>query len=592
MKTVDLLLKDGRIIDVLYGEISPPTSVAIDNWEIAGIGGSYKAKQEIDVRGKFLAPGFIDSHIHLESSELVPIYFIKAVVSHGTTGIIHDPHEIANIGGLYGLTVLHAGTECLPCKIYMTVPSSVPITPPEMGLETSGSHIGIKETELLMDSPEVVGLGEVMNIPGVLNREENIMKKIEIAKKHDKIVEGHAPRLTGDVLKRYIDAGIESDHEVTSFEEAKERNERGMWVYIREGSASRDEEKIIPGYVKKGENTDKLAFCVDDLNTHDLIRGHIDHCIRKAIKLGMDPVEAFRIASHNACRRFKKEKICGAIKEGYFANLVVISAPGNSPENLDKFKICKTFYSGRIVFNEGELCDQLKNYPEEKYDLKILNSVSLAKKYEPKDFTINLGPKYASKEVQVRVIQVKDGTIETKELLERMYADKYGVLDPDPEKDISEAFVVGRHAASKGNVGRGFIKGIGIKKKTPYAISSSIGHDDHNILVTGTNSRDRSVAVNRQQHIGGGIVLVENGIVTREISLRYFGLMSIKPAEQVYNEQQMFNERLYEMGSKLKSPATTLSFVPLTVIPELRLTDKGLVKNYKIVPLIVENQNN
>lgn len=593
MEEADLLLKGGRIINVLYGEIWPPTDVAIKDWKIVGIGGSYKAKQEIDVREKYIAPGFGDMHIHLESTIIRPRYAIEPMVSHGTTYIVHDPHEAANVHGLHGIVSMLAETEHLPCHIYMTVPSCVPATPRKMGLGTSGSDMYVEDTEVLMRCPGIVGLGEVMDIPGVLNREESLMRKIEIVLEHNGIVEGHAPRLTGDILKRYVrNSRAGSDHEVTSFDEAKEKIECGLYVYPREGSASRDLERIIPGFVKKGEKTDKLAFCtsnklafcMDDIDTHDLIyRGHIDHCVRKAIRLGMEPVEAFRIASLNGYQRLKM-KNRGAIEVGYDADLVVISTPGQSEKNLYKFTVEKTILDGKLVFSREE---GLKPFPERKYEPDVLNSVKLAKRYEPEDLTINLEPKYANKEVQVRVIEVKDGTIETKELIEKMYTDKDGILYSDPERDILPTFVIGRHAASKGNVGCGFVKGIGIKKKIPYAISSSIGHDDHNALVTGTTPRDRSVAVNRLQDIWGGIVLVENGIVTREIPLRYFGLMSIKPIEQVYKEQTMFNERLYELGSRLKNPATTLSFVQLTVIPELRLTDKGLVKDFEIVPLVV-----
>jgi len=589
METVDLLLTDGRIIDVLYPEILPPTSVAINDGKIVDIGGSYKARKEINVRGKFLAPGFGDLHIHLESTMVRPKYVIKTMLSHGTTYLVHDPHEAANVQGLYGIMSMLAETENLPCYAYMTVPSCVPATPRKMGLETGGYDIGVKETEILMRCPEVVGLGEVMDILGVLNREETIMKKMEIAKKYGKYIDGHGAGLDRADATRYFSAGPSSDHEVTSFEEFKIRDDLGVWVYGREGSASHDLERIIPGIVKKGENTDKLAFCVDDLSAYDLIhRGHIDHCMRQSIKLGMDPAEAVRIGSYNGCRRLGKENFMGVIKEGYIADLVVISTRNQTEKTFDRFEVDKTIWNGKLVFSRDE---GLVYSPKKKFE-PVSNSVNLAKKYEPKDFTINLGPKYASKEVPVRVIGVEDETIETKELIEKMYTDKDGILHSDPEIDILPAFVVGRHSASRGNVGRGFVKGIGIKKKIPYAISSSFAHDCHNIIVTGTNPLDISTAVNKQQDIGGGIVLVEKGKVTREIPLRYFGLMSTETPEQVYNEQKMFNERLHELGSKLNSPAATLSFVPLTVIPELRLTDKGLVKNYKIVPLIVENQNN
>jgi len=585
MEEVDLFLKGGRIIDVLYGKILPPTDVAIDGRKIAGIGGSYKAKKEINIKGKFLAPGFVDSHIHLESSMITPTYFIKTVLPYGTTGIVHDPHEIANIGGLAGIIGIMAETESLPCNVYATIPSCVPATPEEMGLETSGSYIGVKETEILMKDRRVIGLGEMMNIPGVLNREENIMKKIEIAKKNRKIICGHATGLKGDDLKRYFAAGIESDHEVTSYEEAMERLELGIWVEVREGSACHDLEPIISGLVKRGENTDKLLFCNDDINVHDLMyRGHIDHHIRKSIKLGIDPTEAFRIASYNTYRRLKKEKWLGAIKKGYAANLVVISAPGDSPENLDRFKVEKTIYNGQIVFNEDKL---LVEFPKRKYDFEILNSVKLAKKYEPKDFTIDLGPKYAGKEVPVRVIEIQSGTIETKERIEKMYTED-GTLNSIPERDILKAFVIGRHdglRVSKGNVGYGFVKGIGIKQG---AIGTSVLHDCHNLGVVGTNNLDMSIAVNRLYEIGGGMNLVENGRLTREIPLRYYGLMSIKDPEEVYKEQEKMNQRLHYLGSELKESLATLSFVSLPVIPELKLTDKGLVKNYKIAPLVVE----
>jgi adenine deaminase len=300
----------------------------------------------------------------------------------------------------------------------------------------------------------------------------------------------------------------------------------------------------------------------------------------------MEPVEAFKMASLNGYRRLKMEDK-GAIEEGYDANLVVISTPDQSEKNLYKFKVEKTILDGKIVFNREK---GLIYFPEKKFRPDVSNSVKLAKKYEPKDFTINLGQKYVERGVQVRVIEVEDGTIETKELIEKMYTDKYGILHSDPERDILPAFAIGRHATSRRNVGCGFVKGIGIKKKTPYAISSSVAHDCHNIIVTGTSPLDISIAVNRQQDIWGGIVLAEGGRVTREIPLRYFGLMSTKSTEQVYNEQKMFNKRLHELGSKLKNPAITLSFISLTVIPELKLTDKGLVKNFEIVPLVVETK--
>lgn len=540
---VDLLLKNVRLVNVLSGEIHL-TNVAVARTRIVGFG-EYRAKEVLDLDGYYLCPGFIDGHVHIESSMLTIPEFARVVVPHGTTAVVIDPHEIANVLGLDGIRYMLESSKYNPLSVYVMLPSCVPAT----DMETSGSQLASYDIAPLFGNPWVLGLAEMMNYPGVIFGDGEVLAKIASARGHP--IDGHAPGLSGKDLAAYIAAGIGSDHECTTLEEAREKLRMGMYVMIREGSTAKNLRDLLP--LVTPANARRMMFVTDDRHPGDLIReGHIDHVIRLAIDQGIDPVLAIQMATLNPAEYFGLKDL-GAIAVGRQADMVLF-------DNFKDFRILKVWRAGTLVAEDGKII------PWERPSRPIPLRSSMNIKWEGVDFRI---PAQSSK---VKVIEVIPGQIVTRKLVtEAKIVDGYAVSDV--ERDILKIAVIERHTAS-GNMGKGFVKGFGLKKG---AIASSVAHDSHNIVVVGVSDEDMMRAVKEIEAMKGGLVAVADGQVLARLPLPIAGLMSEKSAYEVEAELEELLRATKTLGCVLEEPFMALSFLALPVIPELKLTDKGLV---------------
>jgi len=541
----DLILANARVINVFTGEVEAG-SVAICGDRIAGVGDYHQAEQVIDLGGRYLAPGLIDGHTHLESSMLDVGEYARAVVPRGTLAVVTDLHEIANVCGLEGMRYVMRRARSLPLEFFLMAPSCVPAT----HLETSGADIGAKALRRVLRWRGCIGLGEVMNFPGVLSADAGILDKINLAQ--GKVVDGHAPGVAGKNLTAYIAAGIRSDHESVALDEAGDKLRQGMYVMIREGSSEKNLDALLPLVTDK--NYKRCLFVVDDRSCADLLReGDIDAVVRKAIRSGLEPVRAIQMATINTAEYFRLDGL-GAVAPGYLANLIAIG-------EFSSLKIDMVFYRGRLVAREGEPL-----FPVYKPRVKGLTS------------TVNIKPfsieamKLVAVEETMPVIELVPGQIITRKRLEKVKVVD-GVVVPDVERDILKLVVVERHKAT-GNIGVGLVKGFGLKRG---ALVSSIAHDSHNIIGVGTNDEDIFTAVKEIEKLQGGLVVVAGGRVLASLGLPVAGLLSDKPLEEVVGELEKLERLAADLGTTLPSPFATLSFLALPVIPELRLTDLGLV---------------
>lgn len=541
----DLILANAKVINVFTGEVETG-NVAVYEGRIAGVGDYQKAKKVIDLAGKYLAPGLINGHTHIESSMLDIGQFARAVVPRGTLAIVTDLHEIANVSGLDGIRYILDSACNLPLELFLMAPSCVPAT----HLETSGAAIGAEELHEILGWQGAIGLGEMMNFPGVIFGDGGVMDKINMAE--DKIIDGHAPGLSGKDLTAYISAGIYSDHESVSLEEAKEKLRQGMRILIREGSSEKNLEALLPLVTDKTYK--RCLFVVDDRSCADLLRdGDIDAVVRKAISLGLEPVRAVQLATINAAEYFGLKRL-GAIAPGYIANMIAV-------DDLSRFNVEMAFYHGELVAEQGE---PLFKLPE-------------SKAKQPTG-TVNIKPfgvealRLKAKGETMPVIEVVPGQIVTRKSIEKVKVSSGGVV-PDIERDILKLAVIERHKAS-GNIGLGLIKGFGLKKG---ALASSVAHDSHNIVAVGTNDGDILAAVKEIERLGGGLAVVADGKVLGSLALPIAGLLSLEPLATVVDKLESLKAKAAELGAKPPAPFATLSFMALPVIPELRLTDLGLV---------------
>ncbi len=544
-RKADLVVKYAEIINVLTEEFIK-ADIAICGDKIAGIG-SYDGIKEIDANGLYAVPGLIDGHTHLEMSMLSVTEFARLVVPKGTTSVIADPHEIANVLGKDGIRVLIEEANTTPLKVFFEVPSCVPSSP----LERSGAIITAEDVAEILEWDDVIGLAEVMNYPGVINGDEEVLKKIEVAKQKGKIVDGHCPMLSGKDLNAYISVGIGSDHENTSENEAMEKLRLGMRVMIREGSVARNLKSLL-NLAKKGYRWCMLVTD-GDRTVRDLIeQGYLDYVYRRAVEEGVDPIKALQMCTINPAEYFRIN--AGLIAPGRFADVVLL-------RDLERFEVARVIASGEPV---GEI-KRTYSYPE-----FVKRSVRIKKPITPEDIKIK-GKGVA------RIIKVIEGEIVTGE--EREYVE--GV---DVERDILKIVVVERHKAT-GNIGKAYIRGFGLKKG---AIATSIAHDAHNIVCVGVGDEDICKAVNRIAELQGGIVVVD-GDVKAELQLDIAGLMSEESAEVVAEKLDKIHEEIKKLGCKLKSPILALSFMALPVIPKLKVTDLGLVdvEEFKVVDVFV-----
>jgi adenine deaminase len=549
----DLVISNAKIVNVFSGEIESG-NVAVYKGRIAGIGDYAKAKKIIDLGGKYLAPGLINGHTHIESSMLDIGQYARAVVSRGTLAVITDLHELTNVCGLDAIRYILGGVRKLPLDLFLMAPSCVPAT----NMETSGSNITAKELRQIIHRKNVIGLGEMMNFPGVIFRDGNVLDKINLFQ--DKLIDGHSPGLSGRDLNAYMSAGIYSDHECVSLAEATEKLKRGMHIMIREGSSEKNLKELLPLVTDKTYK--RCMFVVDDRSCSDLLHdGDIDAVVRKAISLGLEPVRAIQLATINTAEYFGLKRL-GAIAPGYMANFITVN-------KLADFDIDMVFYKGKQVAAQRKALFDI-----EPFELnRPINSVSI-KPFKATDL------KLKAKGDSSLIIEIVPGQIVTKKGMEKVKV-KDGFICTDTGMDILKLVVVERHHAS-GNIGKGLIKGLGLKKG---AIATSVGHDSHNIIAAGTNDEDIYLAIKEIEKLQGGIAVVADGKVLGSLQLSIGGLMSAEPLETVSDKLQNLKRLTAGLGAKLPDSFATLSFMSLPVIPELRLTDLGLVDviQFKIV---------
>src|SRR3990172_7092179 len=556
----DLLIKNGRVVNVFSGQIERK-DVAIFDGMIVGFG-DYQAKKVIDVNGDFLCPGLIDGHVHIESSMVTIPQFAWAVLPHVTTTVIIDPHEIANVMGLKGIRFMEESARRIPLNVFIMAPSCVPAT----HMETSGATLRAKEIQSLFKEPWILGLAEMMNFPGVIYRDPEVLRKIELAR--GRRIDGHAPSLSGKALYAYLSAGIRYDHECTTLKEAKEKVENGMWIMIREGTTARNLKDLLPLVTPK--NARRFLFVTDDRHPKELLEeGHIDSIVRQAIRWGVDPVLAIQMATLNAAEYFRLDDL-GAIAPGYKADILAF-------EDLGQFKVKKVFKDGALVAEDGEM---IARAPRTLSALnnRVKGSVRI-KPMTEKAFLLR------SDQALAKVIQLIPNQIVTRKVMKKVLL-KDGIAYPNIEEDILKIVVVERHRGT-GHFGIGFVQGFGLKSG---AIGSSVAHDSHNFVVVGTNDQDIFKAVTTMKKMGGGLVVVAEGEVLASLPLPIAGLMTDAPVSQVHLRLETLLKAAESLGCKLPDPFMILSFLSLPVIPELKLTDKGLVDvtQFKIVPLFYE----
>ena len=536
----DLVLKNATFVNVFSNELST-MDIAVAEGLIVGMG-SYQGRSEVDCTGKIVLPGFLDAHIHLESSLVSPTEFVKAVLPHGTTTVVTDPHEIANVMGTDGIEYMLQATEDLPVDVRFMLPSCVPATP----LDESGAILDYRAIDSFYDHPRVQGLAEMMNFVGAINGDEQTVEKIVAAQAHHKKIDGHAPDLQGNDLNAYIAAGVYSDHECHDVKDAIAKLERGQFIMIREGTAARNLEALMP--LLTGKYADRCMFCTDDKHPNDLLeKGHIDYSVKKVISLGADPITAVKVACHNAARYFLLNNR-GGISPGYLADFVII-------DNFQDFNIEQVYKKGVLMVDHGEIQDfpspEIEPYLVERahktFHVAALTAEDFAEK-RPRG-----------------IIGMVDGEITT---VDAGYSDRI-----DVEYDVLKIAVVERHKNTH-HIGIGYIQGYGLKSG---AVATSISHDSHNIIVVGTNETDMAAAVNRVVELNGGIVVWDGGQSVAEVPLAIAGIMSDEPLVTVNEKLETAKDAAHKLGVNPGiDPFMTLSFMALPVIPSLRITTRGV----------------
>jgi adenine deaminase len=554
--TPDLVLKGGRIVNVFTGEIIG-ADVAICDGFIVGVG-DYDGSQCLDIGGHFIVPGFIDGHMHIESSMLAPPELARAVLRHGTTAIVADPHEIANVIGMQGLRFMLAASDGLPVDFFFMLPSCVPATP----METAGARLDAEDLLILKGEPRVLGLAEMMNYPGVIACLEPVLEKIRVF--DGSVRDGHAPLLTGRDLNAYMAAGIGSDHECTQLEEAREKIRLGMHVMIREGTRAKNLSALLP--LVSPATLAQCSFVTDDLHPHDLMqKGHLNHLVDLAVKEGLDPVTAIRMATFNTARYFGL-KDRGAIAPGYQADVLVLSS-------LDPIKVTTVFKKGCPVYDAGHLLAEIKPLaPSVSY-----SPMNIAP-YQEDSFMIRAAGK------KIRVIGLIPNQILTQQIVMEAPVRK-GVVVADPDRDLVKIAVVERHRAT-GNIGLGLVQGFGLQEG---ALASSVAHDSHNIICVGCRDRDMFAAVKAVESMKGGLAAVKDGEVLAALPLPIGGLMSELPLDDVAEGWMKVIHAATSLGCRSEEPFMAISFLALSVIPDLKITDRGLVdvNRFELVPFFV-----
>lgn len=547
------LLKNAFVVNVFTDEVKK-MNVLLENDRIIGVGNytDSDADKVRDLSGKFICPGLIDGHIHIESTMMIPKELADVALPHGTTAIVADPHEIANVCGIDGIRYMLEASEGLPMDIYFTASSCVPATP----FDETGAELHAEDIRELYANPRILGLAEMMNFPGVLMKDPDVIRKIKDAKAAGKIVDGHAPLLSGKDLDAYIAAGVTSDHECSNLEEACAKLERGQYIMIREGTAAKNLKALIGLFDPKYNH--RCLLVTDDCHPTDLLnKGHIDNIIRLAAELGADPVIAVRMASLQAAEYFKIQDV-GAVAPGYFANLTIV-------DDLKLFHVTDVYVRGKCV-----VCNEKKaDFESPKVDMeleKMVRNTFHVEKLSADDFVIR------EENGLCRVIELIPGQIITKEVHEEIRFDVNSGIDTG--RDILKLAVIERHKG-KGHIGTGFIKGVGMKEG---AIASSVSHDSHNIIVIGTSDEEMAAAANKIIEMGGGNVVMKDGKDIARMALPIAGLMSDFSAKDTAGFNARVRNAVYELGTPRNvEPFMNMAFVSLPVIPALKMSTQGLI---------------
>lgn len=545
----DLVIKNAKIINVFTKEVME-ADVAICDGMIVGVG-DYEGKQIYDAKNKYLVPGLIDGHVHIESSLLSPKEFAKVSLIHGVTSVVTDPHEIGNVAGSTGLDFMIDDARSVPMNIFVMLPSCVPVTP----FETNGATLDAASFIPFLERPEVLGLAEVMNYQAVATNEATIIDKLRLMKNKNKKIDGHAAGIHGDDLNVYLAAGIRTDHEATTAEEARERLALGMYLMIREGTVAKDLHALYPAITP--ENSRRCLFVTDDKLIDDLVsEGSIDHIIRQVVQLGIDPLQAIQMATLNAAECFGLDHL-GAIAPGYQADFFLT-------DDLTTLPIVDVFTQGNLVVEQGEIIqDRFPTQPNPFTDnLPAMN-------VKPLSNTSFALPIHSE---QAHVIEIIPNSLLTNDLIE-MVSVKDGFFEPSIENDWLKIAVIERHHQT-GNIGVGIVKGFQLKDG---ALATTVAHDSHNIVVVGTNDEDMLYAANQLIKKGGGMIAVKAEKELACLPLPIGGLMSQDPFLEVNTQLVSLTKEAYKLGaSQAFDPFLTLSFLTLSVIPELKITDKGL----------------
>ena len=554
----DLVLNNGQVVDMICGEIYP-TAIAVAEGHIAGLGEGYQGAEVVDLRGRYVCPGFIDAHVHMESSLVRPREFARAVVRCGVTTVVSNPHEIANVLGVEGIRFLLRDSRNAPLEILFTIPSCVPAT----HLATSGARLTRQDIRLLLQEPGLVGLGEVMDFQGVVSGDRRLLGEIEICRGLP--IDGHCPGLSGRKLNAYTVAGINSEHECTRVEEAREKLRKGMKIFIREGSVARNLKVLLPLITPHNERW--LCFCTDDRRLSDILEeGSVDHLVRMAIAGGVPPFMALRMATLNPAEHFRLYDR-GLIAPGRRADLVVF-------RDLNEPRAERVYYQGVLVAESGTGVRGEPVAVDERYEGTVGNTMHV--NWSGVDFRIPVEGK------RIRVIGVVEDQLITESIVMEPLI-KNGFAESDPARDLLKIAVIERHRAS-GNVGLGFVKGVGLKHG---AMAGTVAHDHHNLIVLGLDDLSMMAAAEAVVAVGGGMAVTAGGTILARLPLPIAGLMSDMPLEVVSERTAALADAVKKLGSTLKDPFMTMSFLGLEVIPCLKLTDLGLVdvNRQKIVPL-------
>ncbi len=568
----NIILRGGKYVNVYTREILNGDIVITED-KIVHIGEKTKEfegenTQVIELSEEVICPGLIESHVHIESSMLTLSEFTKAVIPHGTTTAVIDPHELVNVSGIPGLDILMDEAKRLPIRYLIEAPSCVPSLP---GFETSGAVLDKSDIEKLMSREDIFALAEMMNYPGVFLGFEDVISKLDSAKKYGKIVEGHAPLLQGKELQAYIAAGISSDHEATSSEEALEKLRLGMKLQIRQGSFAKDLEKILTGLKKYQIDTRNIIIASDDKNPVDLMdEGHLDSTYRLMLKSGIDPLEALQMLTLNSATHLGLQDLIGGIAPGKNADIIVV-------DNLESFNVKLVISNGQIVFDQNKVImkEKSKSYPN--FILDTLSNLQIPTIEDLKIHTQKVG------KVNVKVIGVEEHSLVTQKLTANLKVEN-GIIIPDIENDILPIVIINRHTQEK-KIGKGFVKGLGIKGG---ALASTVAHDCHQLICTGTDYTLMLKAIETVKEMNGGqVVATKDGVTS--LQLNFAGIMSTKPLEQVVEETKTLHNALEQLNPRVSEPFMALAFIALPVIPHLKITDFGLIDADKFEIVEVEN---